>query len=318
MFSNEPEGGGPTLFGDEVDRDGAPGSDDDDDERKPVPGEHDDNDELDVAQMNRKVWLVKVPTFVAKKWASVGDDGAELGRVRIHSDSSTPGSSTPKMTLHMPDAAWAADVPQTYNLTHTSQPVNSYIFTESPDTAKAVNIAGTVKKQATVLPVVDEDYRMIMKARTKATSAANSKRVVKMMDVKELRSSDWMAGSGGATGGGFASLSKKRSSSEKKERMPRDDLLNVLFKCFKEYRYWTLKGLTDRTKQPQAWLKEVLLDASILNKRGPYNGMYELKPEFRDPPPQMPGANAAAAGAQDVKMEDAGEEEGDEEEEEMI
>ena len=34
--------------------------------------------------IDKKVWLVKVPKFVADKWAEIHEEGVELGRVRIY------------------------------------------------------------------------------------------------------------------------------------------------------------------------------------------------------------------------------------------
>jgi transcription initiation factor TFIIF subunit beta len=64
--------------------------------------------------------------------------------------------------------------------------------------------------------------------------------------------------------------------------MPRDDLLNLLFNAFSKEDYWTLRALSDFTQQPLTWLKDVLLEIAILNKRGPYSGMYELKAEYKN------------------------------------
>lgn len=77
---------------------------------------------------------------------------------------------------------------------------------------------------------------------------------------------------------------------DKRERLPREELLNLIFQAFAKYEHWTLKSLVENTKQPQVWLKEVLQEVAILNKRGPYMGSYSLKSEFRTTP-------AAAASA---------------------
>ena len=76
--------------------------------------------------------------------------------------------------------------------------------------------------------------------------------------------------------------------------MPRSDLLDILFAEFERYPFWTFKGLLERTNQPQAWLKECLNEIAILNKRGPYNGMYQLLPEYRK--------NQTANSSKDVEM----------------
>ena len=67
---------------------------------------------------------------------------------------------------------------------------------------------------------------------------------------------------------------------EKRDRLPRSDLLTLLFTEFSRYPYWTLKNLALVTQQPLVWLKEVVNEVGVLNKRGPYANMYSLKPEY--------------------------------------
>jgi transcription initiation factor TFIIF subunit beta len=63
--------------------------------------------------------------------------------------------------------------------------------------------------------------------------------------------------------------------------VPREDLLDMIFSAFEDTPQYNLKSLTQRTNQPQAWLKEVLADVCTLHKRGPLSGLYELKPEYK-------------------------------------
>jgi transcription initiation factor TFIIF subunit beta len=39
---------------------------------------------ISVENMDRKLWLVKIPRFVAEKWGNVQESGIELGKVRIY------------------------------------------------------------------------------------------------------------------------------------------------------------------------------------------------------------------------------------------
>lgn len=75
--------------------------------------------------------------------------------------------------------------------------------------------------------------------------------------------------------------STKASSDGKNTRIERNDLLDLLFTLFEEFDYWSLKGLKDRTKQPEVYLKEVLESMAVLNKKGPYAMRYSLKPEYK-------------------------------------
>lgn len=73
----------------------------------------------------------------------------------------------------------------------------------------------------------------------------------------------------------------KLSSEGKATRLPRNDLLDLLFTLFEEFDYWSLKGLKDRTKQPEVYLKEVLETMAVLIKKGPYAMRYSLKAEYK-------------------------------------
>lgn len=73
----------------------------------------------------------------------------------------------------------------------------------------------------------------------------------------------------------------KISSEGKAIRLPRNDLLDLLFTLFEEFDYWSLKGLKDRTKQPEVYLKEVLETMAVLIKKGPYAMRYSLKGEYK-------------------------------------
>ena len=179
----------------------------------------------------------------------------------------------PKITLHIPGSAtWAHGLPKNYNLNFTSlTPRNEFIFTEN-HRGRAVDIAGTVEHEATVGPIMDEDYHRVMQERSK--QAAISTRVSKVLNSKEEKKT--------RIGGAWASdsFTRKKATGERRERLPKADLLDIIFSAFEDMERYTLKALTERTQQPQAWLKEVLAEVCIMHKRGPLTGLYELKPEY--------------------------------------
>lgn len=74
---------------------------------------------------------------------------------------------------------------------------------------------------------------------------------------------------------------KNRNIEGRAIRMPKKDLLDLLFRLFDEYEYWSMKGLKERTRQPESYLKESLDSIANLIKKGPYTSKYNLKPEYR-------------------------------------
>jgi len=72
-----------------------------------------------------------------------------------------------------------------------------------------------------------------------------------------------------------------RSFETKRTRRGRTEMENILFKLFERQPNWSLKQLMQGTDQPEQFLKEILNDLCVYNKRGPNQGTHELKPEYK-------------------------------------
>jgi len=71
------------------------------------------------------------------------------------------------------------------------------------------------------------------------------------------------------------------SGDSRTARIPRNELLDLLFTHFEQAPYWSIKALTEHVRQPQVYLKEVLGDIAMLVPRGPYQGMWTLREEYK-------------------------------------
>jgi transcription initiation factor TFIIF subunit beta len=67
----------------------------------------------------------------------------------------------------------------------------------------------------------------------------------------------------------------------KTARMPRNQLLDALFACFKRYKYWSMKSLRAELHQPEAWLRENLELIAVMPKSGRFAMNWTLKEENR-------------------------------------
>ena len=79
--------------------------------------------------------------------------------------------------------------------------------------------------------------------------------------------------------------------------MPQNELLDLIYQCFREYRYWPFKTLKARLRQPEAYLKQTLEMVAHLVKSGDFAMTWELKPEA------MESSYANAFGYGDAKVE---------------
>ncbi|KAL3900377.1 MAG: hypothetical protein SGCHY_001385 [Lobulomycetales sp.] len=203
---------------------------------------------------------VKVPKFLAEKIAQADRDGIPLGTMLIDANEN--------ITLQLEDRDGVEDaIPQNYKIKITNENVkNEYIFTESGDKVSAVR--GRVAHEAIAMPVIDDDYRRIMKTRNQQSQS--SSRSTQRINDREGRKAAFVSGRvDPKSKDSFSMLKKKSGLLDKKERMPKADLLDLLFTAFEDKPYWQFKALADHTRQPHAWLKEVLNDICILNKAEP-------------------------------------------------
>jgi hypothetical protein len=55
----------------------------------------------------------------------------------------------------------------------------------------------------------------------------------------------------------------------------------MLQSCFKEYKYWNLRGMCERLQQPAAFVKGVLQEVAEYQTTGPYHGELCLHEDFK-------------------------------------
>lgn len=56
---------------------------------------------------------------------------------------------------------------------------------------------------------------------------------------------------------------------DKMTRMPRSELIELIFSCFRRQEHWSLTALREYTQQPVVYLKEVLNEVCTYNKKVP-------------------------------------------------
>lgn len=78
--------------------------------------------------------------------------------------------------------------------------------------------------------------------------------------------------------------------------MPQNELLDLIYQSFREYKYWPFKALKARLQQPEAYLKQTLEMVAHLVKSGDFAMTWELKPEAME-------SNYANALYQDAREE---------------
>lgn len=277
--------------------------------------------EFDLSRADQGVWLMKVPHFVSDRWKEMVDKptaaagaagagaaaagagaGAIVGRIRMAFDplnaTGEGGQASTQFTMRLElpaaaDSSSAAAIPGEYRLAFAPDHVPMHVFSESSH--GRVALEGRVEHKFDMQPPsCDEGYRRMLQTRERKWNTP--KRTIKMMDSsrpsrsnlpmpgtvantkRKPPSSTLPAFASGSRGVGVGGAS---AADNKRVRGSRETVEGRLFVLFEERPFWTLRQLVDATQQPQQFLKEVLGDICVYNKRGPNQGLYELKPEYK-------------------------------------
>lgn len=147
---------------------------------------------------------------------------------------------------------------------------------------KKTGIVGTVCHECQVMPSMnDPNYHKIVEQRRNIVKFNNKEKITTLEETVGVTMSHTGMSMRSDTSNFLKVGREKAKSNVKSIRMPKKEILDYLFKLFDEYDYWSLKGLKERTRQPEAHLKECLDKVATLVKKGPYAFKYTLRPEYK-------------------------------------
>lgn len=112
-----------------------------------------------------------------------------------------------------------------------------------------------------------------------------------------------------------AARAKPKSQDNKFARIPQNQLLDMLLKLFQEYKYWPIKALKDRTRQPEAYLRETLSKIATLVRTGQFANTWMLNKDAEESNylANLDETDVKEEMAPEPEFNDDDEEEGDEE-----
>ncbi|KAA1476274.1 transcription initiation factor IIF, beta subunit [Dentipellis sp. KUC8613] len=277
----------------------------------------DPDEQIMLESGNGRVWLVKIPRFLMARWSAIDAEGVPLAKIRIY-DHPTDTSIPPRIFVHIPpEGGAAAAEADTYEMDMVNQDVHNQIVVaereKAPQSrARTTIMTGKVKHECNLRPRFSDAYRARMRERTRV--ANTPARQIRMIDdaVSGGRGSINRLSSGVTAAPGFTETVGRpkaaKGAFERMARMPRNQLLDMLFGLYRERTHWPIKQLRERTQQPEVYLKEVLSEIATLHRSGEFTGNWELKDVFKD------NLDAKGEGIS-VKMPDMGDGDGMDEDE---
>ncbi|TVU34952.1 hypothetical protein EJB05_16811, partial [Eragrostis curvula] len=238
---------------------------------------------LEMARSDRSVWLMKCPPVVSRAWkeAAAAATAASASAPEAGGAIPNPNPVVAKIKMEMVQAN-IGNAPKSYSLNMHNDIVPMCIFSESNQGKLACE--GKVENKFDMKPHRENlaDYGKLCRERTNLS-------MVKPRKVEFLKDDNggrMRPLPGPPVPFGPKSQDKKKPipvkpSDMKRTRRDPAELQNILFKLFERQPNWSLKQLMNETDQPEQFLKEMLNNLCVYNKRGPNQGTHELKPEYK-------------------------------------
>lgn len=244
------------------------------------------------------------------------DTELELGNVRVYGQ---PGDAHHKIELRLHESPLHQEVPKNYNLKvsdatnsnvvvfsekdlpgHKSQqfgrnrlqrpsgiPAKSERYGQNAKKTgyrsaipKQTALAPPIKQEAVATAIEDKEYDELMAKRYLSAMQPKAKTTITTGIDRQMHP--------GQNTGTFSSFvpgqnrvkGKKRPPKEKAVRVSQTELLDLLYQCFKEYKYWQLKALRQRLNQPETYIRQTLEQIATLIRAGDFATTWMLKPEY--------------------------------------
>lgn len=242
---------------------------------------------LDTTGADKSVWLLKVPPLVGHQWLKQQDGAPVLAKVTMSMDPLNPNSDSVEFMMTLPEKDLVAPH-KSYNLNVTKDLVPMHIFSET--TQGKLKVEGKVEHKFDMKPSNignNDEYRKLCRDRLNKSMVKTRTTQVLSNDRGGFMRPPPIDAWPTSTFTGKDSKKKAPISSAvkapegKRIRRDRVELEAIVFKLFEQRPNWALKHLVEETDQPVAFLKEILNDLCIYNKRGANQGTYELKPEYK-------------------------------------
>ncbi|ELU10906.1 hypothetical protein CAPTEDRAFT_544 [Capitella teleta] len=155
--------------------------------------------------------------------------------------------------------------------------------TDPSSSNEELSLEGKVIQRAECKPVADSNY-MALK-RSSFETSNNPARQVVHLDKAVLNYKPKSIHSA------MVEMDNKPKD-QKRMRMDKDRVMEMLFSAFEKHQYYNLKDLVKITDQPVVFLKEILREIGNYNMKAPHKNMWELKSEFRHYKDDKPSTSA--------------------------
>ncbi|KRX94010.1 TFIIH basal transcription factor complex helicase XPD subunit, partial [Trichinella pseudospiralis] len=222
---------------------------------------------VDLGKKGRRLWMVKMPKYLSKEFASNVHSHHEVGRIRIARDKDMKYD-----VKFVPSSSDEGDAPLEHRFitsgfsSQTLLPMKTNA--DDSNESKKFVLLGRVVQKAECRPPSNDAYMKMKINHIEAVSRPQNKVItINRAEVKFKPSS--------------VPTAEPSKKAEKSVRLSREELRDALFLAFEKNPHYKLVDLVRMTQQPPNFLKEVLSEIACYNTQHPNRYTWELKPEYR-------------------------------------
>lgn len=226
---------------------------------------------LNSKKKNLSIWLAKVPKYLGEQILKL-NKGSSIGILQIDriSDSTT-------LQIKLSDIICNTGIPKEHTIEVRDKEKPMYLSSHSiKGNKEEMSIEGMINKECFIRPRMNKEYLNFKKMSNKEETEEK----VKILDhFEELKRTAKYG-----TLKEMEILAKKRKQmlqDKKRERLERNDVMEIVFNAFEKHERWTVRDLADFSGQPVAYIQELVNEICVLNKKD-HKNTYELKPEYKN------------------------------------
>lgn len=218
---------------------------------------------------NTTIWLAKVPKYLGEQILKIKKD-SKVGTLFINGNPNT-GDTSVEITLagHIIKSG----IPTDHVIDVKNKSQGMYLVSNS---LEQMEVQGVLNRECLIRPVMSAqyfDYKRKVNAMKNGTESE-----VKVIDTKDYKKTSKYVSIKE-----MDMLARKRKEmlqNKKRERLEKDDVIEMMFNAFEKHSLWTVKDLADFSGQPVAFIQEIVSEICVLNKKD-HRNTYELKPEYK-------------------------------------
>nr|DAD22452.1 TPA_asm: hypothetical protein HUJ06_023915 [Nelumbo nucifera] len=241
--------------------------------------EEENSNTFETGKAERSVWLMKCPLVVSKSWQVHASDSHPVAKVVLSVDPLRHGDpSSLQFTMELAGTE-SANMPKSYSMNMFKDFVPMCVFSETNQGRVAIEGKVEHKFDMKLHNENIEEYGKLCRERTNKSMIKT--RQIQVIDNDRGVHMRPMPGMVGLVASGSKKATPVKGTDMKRTRRDRGELEDIMFKLFERQPNWALKQLVQETDQPAQFLKEILNELCVYNKRGTNQGTYELKPEYK-------------------------------------